>query len=95
MESVGRHIPNRLTKHRMIHGLQQAQVARLLGHASASQLSQWEKGDAMPCAVNLLRLCIIYATSPNELYYEVFKEQQAFIASQRQVDQAQINISML
>ena len=84
MEIVGRHIPNRLTKHRMIHGLRQKEVAALLGHTSTAQLSQWERGEAMPGVLNLLKLCIIFATSPNELYYDLFKEQQAFIAEKLQ-----------
>ena len=84
MEDAGRHIPNRLTKHRMIHGVRQKEVANWLGHMSATQLSQWENGQAMPGLINLLRLCIIYSTSPAELYYEVFKEQQEFIAMQKQ-----------
>jgi len=69
----------------MIHGLRQKEVAALLGHTSSAQLSQWEQGEAMPGAVNLIKLCIIYATSPAELYYGVFKEQQACIALRMQV----------
>lgn len=69
----------------MIHGLRQKEVAALLGHTSTAQLSQWERGEALPGAINLMKLCIIYATSPAELYYDVFKEQQAFIAAQQQV----------
>jgi len=85
MEIVGRQIPNRLTKHRMIRGIGQKQVARLLGHSSTAQLSQWERGEAMPGAVNLIRLCIIYSTTPEELYHDVFKEQQESIASRKKV----------
>jgi transcriptional regulator with XRE-family HTH domain len=84
MELAGRHIPNRLTKHRMIHGVQQKDVARWLGHKSTAQLSQWENGLVMPGAINLLKLCIIYSTSPTELYYDVFKQQQEFVALRKQ-----------
>lgn len=83
MESEGRHIPNRLTKHRMIHGVRQKEVARWLGHSSGAQLSQWENGEAIPGIINLFRLCIVYSTTPLELYYEVFKEQQQYIADRK------------
>ena len=69
----------------MMRGIGQKQVARLLGHTSTAQVSQWERGAAMPGAVNLIRLCIIYATSPEELYHDVFKEQLESIASRKQV----------
>lgn len=68
----------------MIQGVRQKEVAGLLGHKSTAQLSQWENGEAIPSLTNLFRLCAIYATSPNELYYDLFKEQQAFIALRKQ-----------
>ncbi len=80
MEDDGRQIPNRLTKHRMIHGVRQRDVSDWLGHKSTAQLSLWENGEAVPGLLNLLRLCIIYSTTPADLYYEVFKEQQEFVA---------------
>lgn len=91
MEREGRHIPNRLTKHRMIHGVRQKDVADWLGHKSTAQLSQWENGDTMPTLINLFRLCCIYATAPHELYYELFKEQQAFVALRKNNVQSQKN----
>jgi len=77
----------------MILGLRQKEVAHLLGHTNTAQLSQWENGEAMPGAINLMKLCIIYATSPAELYYDVFKKQQAVIASKQQVFSVQSAIS--
>ena len=64
----------------MIHDVRQKDVAHWLGHKSTAQLSQWENGQSMPGLINLIRLCIIYSTTPFELYYEVFKEQQEFVA---------------
>ena len=55
-------------------GLNQRQVARLLGLYDTKPLSLWEKGVAMPGAIYLFKLSIIYRTFPNELYYELYLE---------------------
>lgn len=60
--------------HRRLMGFRQRHVARLLGLYDTKPLSLWEKGLAMPSAVNLIKLSIIYRTYPNELYLELFSE---------------------
>ncbi|GAB3910133.1 hypothetical protein GCM10028826_18210 [Mucilaginibacter boryungensis] len=60
--------------HRKVMGLKQRHVARLLGLHDTKPISLWEKGQAMPNSVNLIKLSIIYRTFPNELYYELFGE---------------------
>jgi hypothetical protein len=53
-------------------GLQQGQVARMLGHRSAITLCRWEAELKMPCGANLMRLCILYGKTPEELYPEYY-----------------------
>jgi len=84
MEIEGRHIPNRLQEHRTIHGYRLKDVAHLLGHKNTNQVGKWENGEGMPGLVNLIRLSIIYSTLPTDLYFDVLKEQQEYIATNRQ-----------
>ena len=74
MEQGNRPIPNRLQLHRKILRYTQAQVAQLLGLKNTVMLSAWERGEAMPSAINLIKLSIVYRTFPNELYSELFLE---------------------
>jgi len=55
-----RAIPNLLRKYRRIRGLNQRQVAVILGVKSASRISRWEKGSCIPSLVNAVRLSVIY-----------------------------------
>ena len=52
--------------------LRQMDVARMLGHTSADRISHWEKGRSVPSLVNLFKLSIIYRTSPEDLYGELY-----------------------
>ena len=64
---------NNLRKHRLLIGYKQNEVAKLLGLKSASRISRWEKGLAMPSVENLIKLSALYATLMNELYFEMYK----------------------
>jgi len=74
MEQGARPIPNRLTMFRRMQGYKQKEVAKLLGLQSAWALRQWEQGNSLPNATNLIKLSILYRTYPNELYPEYFNE---------------------
>jgi transcriptional regulator with XRE-family HTH domain len=74
MERAGRHIPNRLRKHRRLMGYRQRDVIKLLGHKDANRLSRWEAGLALPSTINLIKLSIIYRTLPSELYFDLLLE---------------------
>jgi transcriptional regulator with XRE-family HTH domain len=74
MEQGHRPIPNSLQLHRKIARYTQSHVAQLLGLKSTVMLSAWEQGDAMPTAINLIKLSLIYRTYPNELYSQLFQE---------------------
>ncbi len=65
---------NSLKKHRLLMGYKQNEVAKLLGLKSASRISRWEKGLAMPSVENLIKLSAIYSTLMNELYWEMYME---------------------
>jgi transcriptional regulator with XRE-family HTH domain len=62
--------PNRLKKHRRICGYSQQQVARALGMKKANLISEWERGFITPNLDNLLKLCVLYQTLIEELYFE-------------------------
>ncbi len=84
MEHAGRRIPNSFKKHRMIAGYLQKDVSFLLGHSSTNQLCRWERGEAMPSVLNLIKLSIIFRTLPNELYFDLLKEQQEIVMQKEQ-----------
>lgn len=74
MEYEGRHFPNKLRRYRKIMGYKQIDVAHLLGVISTNRISRWERGLAMPSALNLLKLSILYRTLVNELYFDLGQE---------------------
>ncbi|MBX7109624.1 MAG: helix-turn-helix domain-containing protein [Chitinophagales bacterium] len=67
-------IPNSLKKYRRITGYTQKEVAKILEFKSTSRISRWEKGESMPSVKNLLKLSFLYATLPNDLYYDLWME---------------------
>ncbi len=67
-EKIYKHIPNLLRKHRKVRGLKQSEVAKLLGHKSASRISRWEKGVCIPSLVNVLRLSVLYRVMVDALF---------------------------
>lgn len=70
MDSEGRHISNRLRKHRRILGCTHEQMAKKLGLNNAKQYSRWERGIAQPSLRNLLRLGLVFKTLIEELFFE-------------------------
>lgn len=74
MEQVEKLIPNRLRKLRFHFGYSQKQVAHLIGVRNASEIGEWEQGTKMPTASNLLKLCAVYRTSCNDLYYDLVNQ---------------------
>lgn len=67
-------VPNSLREYRNRIGLRQIDVAKKLGFCNTNRISRWEKGLSIPSIVNVFRLCIIYNTSPEKLYSELFKK---------------------
>lgn len=79
MENSSARIPNRLKKYRRIMGYSQNEVAKIFGFKTASKISRWECGLAMPSVKNLLKLGVLYSTLPNELYFEIYQEVKQII----------------
>ena len=73
-------INNRLWQARHKRGLEQKQVARLLGHINCDQISRYERGVRMPNLRTALKLELIYATPVSNLFpdhYNVFRTEIA------------------
>jgi transcriptional regulator with XRE-family HTH domain len=64
---------NRLRRYRRLMGYTQREVAFFLGCKNPIRVSRWEKGDAEPSMVNLLKLSILYRTLPHELYFDLYQ----------------------
>jgi len=66
-------IPNCLKRYRKARGLQQKQVAKILGFKCTSTISRWEKGYCMPNTINLFKLSIIYRTISDSLFIDLIR----------------------
>jgi len=69
-----RQYPNRLRVIRLNAGYQQQHVARMLGHKDTVSLCQWENENTMPNGTNLIKLCVLYSSTPQELYPEYYQQ---------------------
>lgn len=65
---------NRLWLARKRRGLEQKQVAYLLGHRSIDQMSRYELGTRLPPLENALKLEIIYGVPLHFLFKELFRK---------------------
>jgi transcriptional regulator with XRE-family HTH domain len=65
--------PNSLRLYRKQAGLRQADVARSLELDCTDRISRWENGAAVPHLINLFRLSILYKTTPQTLYPEMWQ----------------------
>lgn len=74
MDYGSRPYPNRLQMLRKSSGLKQCHVATLLGLNNPTSLSDWENERQMPSGTNLIKLCILYNTTPKEMYPEYFQQ---------------------
>lgn len=59
---------NNLREYRIKAGLTQKQVAVMLGMQCEDRLSHWERGQAMPSVINLMKLTAIYNVVAEKLY---------------------------
>jgi transcriptional regulator with XRE-family HTH domain len=73
MDYGSRPYPNKLQTFRKGAGLQQKQVAALLGLNNPASLSYWENYNQMPSGVNLMKLCILYGKTIEEIYPDCYK----------------------
>ncbi len=71
---------NRLWQARHKRGLEQKQVAKLLGHKNCDQISRYERGARMPGLRIALKLELIYGISIRDLFpehYQMYREEIA------------------
>lgn len=68
-----RDIPNNLKTHRLAKGLSQQEVARLLNLKNNTLISRWEKGEAFPNLINIVKLCELYQVSFHDLFGSLIK----------------------
>jgi len=74
MNFENRLIPNCLYKFRKLLGLEQSEVAFLLGLKSHTPVSEWETGETMPSLGNALKLSAVYKTPLDDLFYDIRME---------------------
>ena len=67
-------IPNCLRRYRKARGLNQKEVAKILGLKSASAISRWENGLCLPSTLNLFRLASLYRTMVDALFIDLLRE---------------------
>ena len=79
-----RQYPNRLRVIRQNTGYQQQQVAKLLGVKNVVSICQWENENTMPSGINLIKLCILYNKTPQELYPEYYQRIERSLFSEHQ-----------
>jgi transcriptional regulator with XRE-family HTH domain len=71
---------NRLWQARRRAGLEQKQVARLLGHKTCDQISRYERGDRLPSLEIALKLEIILRVPVRELFPDLYEHCRAQIS---------------
>ena len=64
-------IPNSLRKYRKARGLNQKEVAEILGLKSSCMISRWEKGHHLPQPVNIFKLAVLYHTMADALFTDL------------------------
>jgi len=64
--------PNQLGVTRRLAGHQQQHIAQLLDLTNVITLINWENEKIMPSGTNLIKLCILYGKTPQELYPEYY-----------------------
>jgi len=74
MDYGSRPYPNKLQTFRKGAGLQQRQVAALLGLNNPTSLSDWENRKQMPSGTHLIKLCILYDKTVQEIYPEYYEQ---------------------
>jgi len=68
---------NCLRKYRKARGLNQKQVAAILGLKSTGMISRWEKGVCLPDTINIFKLSILYRTLIEALFIDHVHELRA------------------
>jgi transcriptional regulator with XRE-family HTH domain len=68
---ISKRPPNHLRCYRKQAGLQQNQVAEMLGLKSTSLISRWENSFSYPDLINAFKLAIVYGITVDALYTDL------------------------
>ncbi len=71
MKNIQFKYPNKLKELRTIHNLKQTDVSLHMGFTGEERISRWERGQAMPSAVNLIKLSQLFKVKSEEIYPEL------------------------
>jgi len=84
--------PNNLRKYRIKRKLTQQDVIAALGHKTASRLSAWEQGLAVPSLDHLLTLAHLYRVRVEDLYGP-YKRKLDYARKKRRVEQVEVSFT--
>ena len=79
-----RPITNRLWRFRKRKGFTQKQVAQILGYASPTHLSHWERGRTLPSLISALKLSAVYDAPLEILFHDIFQQLRAELRATEQ-----------
>lgn len=82
---------NRLWNARRKIGLEQKQVANLLGHKTSDQISRYERGTRFPNFKTAFKLAIIYGASLQELFPEHYERYRREVQAKAEAYAASLN----
>jgi transcriptional regulator with XRE-family HTH domain len=66
-------VPNNLRKYRKAIGLEQKEVARILGLKNSGMICRWEKGACLPSLLNVLKLAGLYCVLVDALFFPLVR----------------------
>lgn len=69
----GKSVAHSLRRYRRARGLQQKEVAEILGLKDSSMISRWEKGFSLPSTLNIIKLALVYRTMIDALFLDVMR----------------------
>ncbi|MDD5146294.1 MAG: helix-turn-helix transcriptional regulator [Candidatus Pacebacteria bacterium] len=68
---ISKRPPNHLRRYRKQAGLQQSQVAEMLGLKSTALISRWENNFSYPDLINAFKLAVAYGVMVDALYFDL------------------------
>jgi transcriptional regulator with XRE-family HTH domain len=85
MTKQRRNFNNCLRKYRKARGLNQQDVAEILGIKSTSMISRWEMGVCLPDLLNAFKLSIVYRTMTDALFIDQLRELREHILEREEL----------
>ena len=76
---------NCLRKYRKARGLNQQDVAEILGIKSTSMISRWEMGVCLPDLLNAFKLAVVYRTMVDALFIDQLRDLREHILEREEL----------